>query len=476
MDGGSGQQTEILQALERVVGASGVSSGETLEFLQPEVLQAAIAPGESIAAIVSPATPEELADVVTTTHHHGWRLIPCGSGSKLHWGGLVGKGSGIGDQGSGIRDQGLGLEIQNPKSKIQNPSPLLLLTTYRLNRLIEHAVGDLTVTVEAGMKFSDLQGILAKAGQFLAIDPAYPDQATIGGIVATADTGSLRQRYQSVRDMLLGISFVRADGELAKAGGRVVKNVAGYDLMKLLTGSYGTLGIITQVTFRVYPLPEASQTIVLSGSEDRIAQATKTLLSSALTPASADLFSATVVQDLGWGTGTGLAVRFQSIELSVKEQINRVKEVGQVLGLSHVTFAEAEDRLLWERLRERMTIAPQNSAITCKIGIRPSAAIGLFQHLDQLFQSSSFCQIHAGSGLGRLLLKDATIQPTTLMKIRTYCQTNGGFLTILQAPTAFKQAIEVWGYAGNALQVMQKIKHQFDPQHLLNPGRFVNGI
>lgn len=195
MDGGSGQQSEILQTLERIVGASGINS-EAAEFLQPEVLQSAIAPGESIAGIASPATPEELADVVTTTHHQGWRLIPCGNGSKLNWGGLVGQ------------------RTQNSKFKIQNSSaPLLLLSTHRLNRLIEHAVGDLTVTVEAGMKFADLQAILANAGQFLAIDPAYPERATIGGIVATADTGSLRQRYHSVRDMLLGISFVRADGE-----------------------------------------------------------------------------------------------------------------------------------------------------------------------------------------------------------------------------------------------------------------------
>jgi glycolate oxidase FAD binding subunit len=120
-----------------------------------------------------------------------------------------------------------------------------------------------------------------------------------------------------------------------------------------------------------------------------------------------------------------------------------------------------------------MTIAPPNDGITCKIGIRPSAAIALFQQLDQLFHACAFCQIHAGSGLGRLLLEDPTIQPATLMKIRTFCQTNSGFLTVLQAPMAFKQAIDGWGYTGNALEVMQKIKHQFDPQHLLNPGRLI---
>lgn len=458
MDGGSGQQTEIWQTLERIVGASGIGPGEGTDFLQSETISSAIAPGESLAAIVSPATPEELADVVATTYHHSWRVIPCGNGSKLHWGGSVGQ------------------NIQNAESKIQNPSPLILLSTQRINRLIEHAIGDLTVTVEAGMKFADLQAMLAKAGQFLAIDPAYPEKATIGGIVATADTGSLRHRYQSVRDMLLGISFVRADGELAKAGGRVVKNVAGYDLMKLLTGSYGTLGILTQVTFRVYPLPETSQTVVLDGSEDGIAQTMATLLSSAMTPASADLVSASMMRDLDLGTETGLAVRFQSIKPSVKEQINRVQAVGEALGLSSRIAAEAEDQLLWERLRERMTIASQNDGITCKMGIRPAAAIGLFHQLDQLFQSSGFCQIHVGSGLGRLLLNSSSIQPETLMKIRTFCVDNGGFLTVLQAPTAFKQAIDIWGYAGNALDVMQKIKYQFDPKHLLNPGRFVNGI
>jgi glycolate oxidase FAD binding subunit len=122
-----------------------------------------------------------------------------------------------------------------------------------MQQLIEHAVGDLTVTVEAGMQFAHLQAQLAKLGQFLALDPDFPQSATMGGIVATASTGSLRQRYGSVRDQLLGINFVRADGQVASAGGRVVKNVAGYDLMKLFTGAYGTLGAISSVTFRVHP-------------------------------------------------------------------------------------------------------------------------------------------------------------------------------------------------------------------------------
>ena len=191
-------------------------------------------PDSSISHLVYPNTPEELAAVISYAKQQGLRVLPCGRGSKLHWGGLV----------DGVN---------------------LVISTERLNQVIDHAIGDLTVTAEAGIKFSDLQKMLRKSGQFLAIDPHYPDHATLGGIISTADTGALRHRYNSIRDMILGISFVRSDGQLVKAGGRVVKNVAGYDLMKLLTGAYGTLGIITQVTLRVYPISHAAQTVVLSG-------------------------------------------------------------------------------------------------------------------------------------------------------------------------------------------------------------------
>jgi glycolate oxidase FAD binding subunit len=167
-----------------------------------------------------PTSESELAELVTIANRDRTQLVVAGNSTKLDWGGTV-KGA---------------------KS---------IVSTQKLDRLIAHAVGDLTVTVEAGINFANLQTILAAAGQFLPLDPVYPDRATIGGIIATANTGSLRHRYGGVRDLLLGISFVRSDGKIAKAGGRVVKNVAGYDMMKLFTGSYGTLGILTAVTLRV---------------------------------------------------------------------------------------------------------------------------------------------------------------------------------------------------------------------------------
>jgi glycolate oxidase FAD binding subunit len=454
---------QIFESLAEVVE---VQAWETLPAAQHASIAQAVAPGIAVSSVAYPSTPAALAAVVQADDRQP--LLPCGAGSKLAWGGLVG---GMRDEGGGLKDK-------------EKTVPLLMVSTERLNRLIDHAIGDLTVTVETGMRFADVQATLATAGQFLPIDPADPDHATIGGIIATADTGSLRQRYNGVRDLLLGMSIVRADGQVAKAGGRVVKNVAGYDLMKLFTGSYGTLGIITQATLRVYPLPEASQTVVLSGEAAAIAHATQLLLSSSLTPASADLLSESIVAAMGMGKGTALAVRFQSMMPSVQEQTNRMVEVSKALGLAIASFLGTDDTALWQRLQERMTAVPPTNAITCKIGIRPSAAVALLTMLTKHHNERSItpqseqlavAQIHAASGLGRLVL-DAAIPPETLLNIRSFCQENGGFLSVLQAPVALKQAIDVWGYNGNALYLMRQLKQQFDPHNRLSPHRFVGGI
>ncbi|MBE9036461.1 FAD-binding oxidoreductase [aff. Roholtiella sp. LEGE 12411] len=384
--------------------------------------------------IVYPRTQEQLAAVIATAHGNNWRVLPCGSGSKLSWGGLA-----------------KNIDV--------------VVSTERINGLIEHAVGDLTITVEAGMKFSHLQAILADARQFLALDPTTPELATIGGIVATADTGSWRQRYGSVRDQLLGITFVRADGQIAKAGGRVVKNVAGYDLMRLFTGSYGTLGIISQVTFRVYPLQEASGTVVLTGMGEAVSQAADILRGSALTPTQADLLSTKLVSSLGLGKGLGLIARFQSISESVKEQSNRLLAVGEKLGLDGAIYADGDEATLWQRLRECMHSFPTKSVITCKMGVLPTAAVEVLTQVE-------LGMIHIGSGLGILQL-DSQSQ---VLEVRDRIQANSGFLTILEAPVTVKQQVDVWGYTANALPLMRRIKQQFDSKNILSPGRFVGGI
>jgi glycolate oxidase FAD binding subunit len=428
-----------------VVGADAVCLWEDMEIgFRQRVCSGLTPSSKPPVCVVYPRTQAELAAVIAVANQKQLKVLICGNASKIPWGGLA--------------------------SNID-----VVVCTEKINQLIEHAVGDLTVTVEAGMKFGDLQAILARTNQFLAIDPTSPAEATIGGIIATADTGSLRQRYGSDRDQLLGITFVRADGEIVKAGGRVVKNVAGYDLMKLFTGSYGTLGVITQATFRLYPMQECSGTVVLTGESELIQQAADILRGSALTPTKSDLISSQLVFQLGLGKkGLGLIVCFESIAESVKEQSNRLLEVGEKLGLQGNIYSGTDEVNLWERLQEQMQLPSETSTILCKIGVIPNVAA-------EVLNQAEIGLVHMSSGLGMLRFfsdKEQIEEKSTekIKNLRLFCQEKSGFLTILEAPTKIKQNLDVWGYAGNSLDLMRQIKQQFDPKNILNPGRFVGGI
>ena len=424
----------VYASMVSIVGENNTTAwGNITPSLQTAIL-GAVEPGITPSCIVYPHTQAELGAVIAQAYRNQWRVLMCGSGSKLHWGGLA-----------------KGIDI--------------VISTIHLNQIIDHAVGDLTVTVEAGIKFTDLQKTLAQANQFIALDPAYPDDATIGGIIATANTGSLRQRYGSVRDQILGITFARSDSEIVKAGGRVVKNVAGYDLMKLFTGSYGTLGAIAQVTLRLYPIPQASQTVVLTGDVEAISQAADTLRGSALTPTQADLLSAPLVSSLNIGKGLGLITRFQSIPESIKEQSKQLLAIADKLGLNSGIYTDSDEADLWQRLRESIHNVVHKSHITCKIGILPTAA-------TKVLAQSEMGMIHIGSGLG--ILQCANEQE--VLKMRNICENHSGFLSILAAPNQVKEKIDIWGYNGNALSLMQGIKQKFDRKNILSPGRFVSGI
>jgi glycolate oxidase FAD binding subunit len=449
-------KTPLAPQLESIVGAAGVVSRAQLEAPLANALAQTVTPNTQIDCTVKPNTQAELAEIIALAYRNRWGVLPGGSGSKLSWGGLV--------------------QADPPNPPYQGGQrELVAVSTERLNQLIDHAAGDLTVTAEAGMKFAQLQQILASKGQFLALDPAFPQMATLGGIVATGDSGFLRHRYGGVRDQLIGLSFVRSDGQIAKAGGRVVKNVAGYDLMKLFTGSYGTLGIICQVTFRVYPLPAASQTVALTGSPDAIASAGQTLVASALTPTAVELLSPQLVADSLGKRDTGLLVRFQSIPESVQEQSNRLLEVGKALGLEGISLGGDDEAQLWQRLREQMDAPAAEPAILCKIGVRPSLAAGALTLMETLLSPAGAGLIHLGSGLGVLRFAGENLTERVL-KMRSICQEKGGFLTVLEAPVSVKQQLDVWGYTGNALDLMRRIKRQFDPENILSAGRFVGGI
>ena len=187
--------------------------------------------------VIEPGNPEETASVLETAAKAGLRVIPRGGATKMDWG--------------------------NPPRDGE-----VIVSTRRLNRVLEHAWGDMTATVEAGCTFTQLQQTLAEHGQRVALDPLWPDRATVGGILVTNDSGSLRTRFGALRDLIIGVTLALADGTLAKSGGKVVKNVAGYDLPKLATGSLGTLGIITQAIFRLHPVPPETRSLSFSSHDN----------------------------------------------------------------------------------------------------------------------------------------------------------------------------------------------------------------
>jgi glycolate oxidase FAD binding subunit len=272
--------------------------------------------------------------------------------------------------------------------------------------------------------------------------------------------------------MLIGLSFVRADGQLAKAGGRVVKNVAGYDMMKLLSGSYGSLGVICQVTLRTYPLPEASQSLIFSGSAAAVQQLSQAVRRSPLTPVALDLLSPALMAAAGLGADFGLAARFQSVALGVAEQSQRLLSLAQQLGLSGSLLSGDLETQFWAQSSAQLFSPqlPETSAIA-KVGVLPAQAAALLSQVEAL---GGVGRIHAGSGVGHLQLEAPSA--AALLSLRAEAQQARGYLSLLAGPPELKRAVEVWGYSGNALPLMRQLKQQFDPQQRLSPGRFVGGL
>ncbi|MGD1942458.1 MAG: FAD-binding oxidoreductase [Leptolyngbyaceae cyanobacterium] len=430
----------ITQTVESILGTSQVTSWEALSAAWQNRVQGAIAADSRPDCIAYPNTVEQLAELVTCAHQNQWRLLPCGHGSKLSWGAPI-----------------TGAD--------------LVISTQNLNQVVEHAIGDLTVTAQTGVGFAELQTALLQTRQFLAIDPAYPQQATLGGIVATRDTGALRQRYGGIRDMLIGVSFVRHDGQLAKAGGRVVKNVAGYDLMKLMSGSFGTLGILTQLTWRTFPQQEVAQTAVLTGSATAIQAVTADVLKSSLTPAKLDILSPGLGTD--GGNLFGLAVQFQSIAAGVAEQVELLTAIAQPYELQLQTRADETDETFWQELTAALLPVERTADLAiAKVGILPARAVDLLQSLETALAPGTWqARIHASSGIGILQLHCPQNSPAQLATVRSRCQAAGGYLNLLEAPPDWQQQFDPWALDDAARLMMTRLQKQFDPQGRLSPGR-----
>jgi glycolate oxidase FAD binding subunit len=316
----------------------------------------------------------------------------------------------------------------------------VLIGTANMDRVIEHAAGDLVVTAQAGVPLATLQEHVAPARQWLALDP--PEQgATVGGIVAAAASGSHRLLYGTPRDLLIGITVVLADGTIAKSGGKVVKNVAGYDLGKLFTGSFGTLGVIAECTFRLHP--RATAVRVVTSHPDDPAAAARRLFATGAVPAAVE-----------WD-GAALVAVFESLESPAEEQARDV--VGAIGGdVADTPPAGFGDRPAGDVLLK----------LTHRLG-----ALAAVLDVAAAQVPSALVRAHVGSGVVWL----GTSELPALAELRTAVADYDGSVVVVKAPPAAKQRIDVWGPA-RGIDVMRRIKAQFDPEGRMSPGRFVGGI
>lgn len=351
----------------------------------------------------------------------------------------------------------------------------VVLDLGRMNRVLEHAPHDLTVRVQAGARLADLQTALGGASQWLALDPDLAPGATVGGLIATNASGPRRLRYGGVRDQIIGVRVALADGTLANGGGNVVKNVAGYDLPKLITGSLGTLGVIVSATFRVYPILPFSRTLVVEAAQPAIlCQCALQVLSTTLVPTALDIRG-----EVGGETCT-LAVRFESgVEASVEDQSRRVAEIVAGTG-SLRTLSDEEERHFWSADGVASVGAGHGPiTIATKTSVLPAAVAGWLDGLDAEASKHAVTaayRAHAGHGLVETRLAgDEAALAAAVLALRDAAARSRGSLVVTDAPPSFAARVDPWGPVP-ALGVMRRLKDRFDPHTVLNPGRFVGGI
>ena len=404
------------------------------EHLRPATPEDAVEAVQPI-GVIAPGTAQEVAQVLHYCNSAGLTIIPRGGGTQL----------------------GLG---NRPRQAD------FVLSLERLNQVIEHAWGDMTVTVEAGCTIDKLQDVLREHGQQLGADPMQPERATVGGVLATAESGTLRIRYGGIRDLVLGVEMALPDGSLIKAGGKVVKNVAGYDLTKLAIGSLGTLGVITRAVFRLHPIPVATASYVATlPTASEASKLVLAILDSHLVYTGLQIHARRADQVL-------VHVRFEGIPESLLDQYAKL---GRIAG-EH-KFVECTSDVWTER--QKLFVNPGSSVI-CKCCVLPSQIGSL---CDALFRQAAPAEVAAtvvaqGTGLAEVRLDAADLKPliAALHDLRGAVDGLEGTMTVSQCPVAMKDELDVWGTVKDALPLMQRIKQKFDPGQTLNPGRFVGGI
>lgn len=390
--------------------------------------------------VARPASTAEVSAVLRVAAEHGLAVVPRGRGTTIGWG--------------------------RPPERAD-----LVVDLSRMDQVLDHAAGDLIVEAQAGTRLADVQRAVAGEGQRLAIDECVPG-ASVGGTLATAGSGPGRVAFGTMRDLLIGVTVVRADGVVAKAGGRVVKNVAGYDLGKLVHGSYGTLAVVTDALFRLHPLPAARQFVTVPVADPAAAhRVVQTVVHSQVVPGAVEV-------DLpaeGPGKGTGIGTVTVLLEGIAAGVIGRTSTLLELLGSTAEVGEDQPEG--WARHPWDPTARGDERATALKL---TCALSGLGDTLGVARAAEVPVHVRGSGGAGVLYAAipadaDPVAVRTAVEALRHTCTRHGGSLVVLDAPAAVKEVVDTWGPVP-AIDLMRRVKDQFDPDRRLAPGRFVGGI
>jgi glycolate oxidase FAD binding subunit len=350
----------------------------------------------------------------------------------------------------------------------------VILSTARLTTGIDHCAGDLTAVLPAGATLESINAVLGRERQWLTLDPARASRATIGGIVATNDSGPRRHRFGAPRDLIIGIEMVLVDGRKAKAGGRVVKNVAGYDLSRLMCGSFGSLALITSATFKLSPIAPASRTVVIAVPALAVlADLLRDITEAPITPSACEID----------GPPMRMLVRFDSTDLSAGHQAAATVALAERRGAQAAVVTADEEAGLW-RAQESALWESQGTLI--KVATLPSELPAMLEQVERLSAARSVAYRLGGrAGLGVVFVRlsgHAEMHPSIVADLRravretTAPAARNASVVVLEAESAVRSAIDAWGDVGDALPIMKSIKARFDPHGTLSPGRGPGGL
>ncbi len=430
--------------------------------------------GKTPGAVVRPGSAAEVAGIVKFAAAEKLAIVACGARTKL-------------DMGFAPTRYDLALDMT------------------RMDRVVAYDPGDLTLSVEAGVRLHSLGQTLAEHRQFLPLAVPFLTQTTIGGLIASGVDSPLRQFYGTARDFLLGIEFVTGDGVAAKSGGRVVKNVTGYDIHKLMIGSLGTLGVITRVNFKTFPMPMRSRGFVARfATAERACDMRNRVARSALTPLTMDILSPGVAELFASEAASryepapmpdgvisrtewAMTIGYAGTEEVLKRYAADLQRMAEESGATGVAVLAENLRPAFNRKREFIPIALQSSpaASIVKISVLPARMLQALDHTARAAESNSLPWLAMARGVGVIYFALLPAERDEVTEVRTATATDaihvacaelGGHSTIPWCPAEWKRKLKIWGLPRGDFAQMQKLKRVFDPLGVLSPGRFVGGI